>query len=79
MNGKCTELNPSSSMITLNVTDKIEIFLSGEENMTQQYAVSKRFTVYTKPQQIKSKSVRILSLLILSEAPLTATKMHWDL
>lgn len=79
MNGKCTELNPSSSMITLNVTDKIEIFLSGEENMTQQYAVSKRFTVYTKPQQFKSKSVRILFLLILSETPLTAIKMHWDL
>lgn len=54
-------------MITLNVTDKIEIFLSGEENTTQPYAVSKRFTVYTKPQQIKSKSVRILSLLILTE------------
>lgn len=66
-------------MFTLNVTDKIEIFLSGEENMTQQYAVSKRFTVYTKPQQIKSKSVRILFLLILSETPLTATKLHWDL
>lgn len=50
MNDKCTELNSSSSMITLNVNDKIEIFLSGEENMIQQYAVSKRFTVYTKPK-----------------------------
>lgn len=57
MDGKCTELNPSSSMITLNVTDKIEIFLSGEENTTQQYAVSKRFTVYTKPQRLKAKAL----------------------